>query len=71
MTQRRAAIGLTPGSGALARLDRFLEQTGPAATAFPEGLGAELLAPASAHAARGVPLTARDGTLAVVRVDRP
>ncbi|HQR44843.1 MAG TPA: SpoIIE family protein phosphatase [Thermoanaerobaculia bacterium] len=71
MTQRRAAIGLTPGSGALARLDRFLEQTGPAATAFPEGLGAELLAPASAHDARVVPLTARDETLALVLIDRP
>ena len=69
--QRRALQGLSPEAAALSRLDRFLDQAGSGATGFPDGLEAELFAPAIPVDARVVPLTARDETLALVLLDRP
>lgn len=69
--QRRAMKGLAPDAALLVRLDRHLEEAGPAVTSFPAGLVEELFAPAMPADPRIVPLTARDETLALVLLDRP
>jgi sigma-B regulation protein RsbU (phosphoserine phosphatase) len=69
--RRRATERLSPDAALLARLDRHLEEAGPAATSLPAGLVAELFASAMPADPRVVPLTARDETLALVLLDRP
>ena len=67
--RRRAGVRVSLPDALLERLERYLERVGPLATGLAEGLGAELLAPASDP--RVIPLTARDETLALVLIDRP
>jgi len=69
--RRRALVGLFPDPSLLSRLDRYLEEAGPAVTSLPADLMAELLSPLRPADPRVIPLTARDETLALVLLDRP